>query len=192
MTKKRIMAMVLAVALTVMQGNFVSADAATRQIKAEYAVVTDLHIVKVEEPDASDIDETIISAEAYDACIRYGEEYGISPELLMAIIERESRGDPGVSSEGCYGLMQVAKKWHCQRMKRLGVTDLYDTDQNIHVGTDYLADLYKEHGDIYLVLMTYNMGYDTAARLYKQGKYSDYAQSIIDRAQELELLHEYI
>lgn len=72
----------------------------------------------------------------------------------MAVIERESSGRPTVVSDmGCVGLMQVNPRFHSERMKRLGVTDLTDIDGNIHVGTDYLMELFEKHGEVYLVLM---------------------------------------
>lgn len=138
---------------------------------------------------ASDAD-TYISAEIQAVCKKYGEEYAICPELLMAIIERESSGRSDVvSSAGCIGLMQINPKYHAERMERLGVTDLTDIDGNIHVGTDYLLELFKEHGDLYMVLMTYNMGEARARELCEQGKYSSYAVSIVERSAELEGLH---
>ena len=108
----------------------------------------------------------------------------------MAVIERESSGRATVVSEkGCVGLMQVNPKYHTERMERLGVTDLMDIDGNIRVGADYLLELFEEHGDIYLVLMCYNMGERKAKELYEQGEYSKYAVSITERAAELEMLH---
>lgn len=138
---------------------------------------------------ASDND-TYISEEIQTVCIKYGEEYGICPELLMAVIEKESSGRPEVvSGMGCVGLMQINPKYHTERMERLGVTDLTDIDGNVHMGTDYLVELFKEHGDIYLVLMCYNMGESRAKKLYEAGEYSDYAVSIAQRSAELEMLH---
>lgn len=138
---------------------------------------------------ASDND-TYLSEEIQNTCTKYGEEYGICPELLMAVIERESSGRADVvSSAGCVGLMQINPKYHTERMERLGVTDLTDIDGNIHVGTDYLMELFEEHGDLYMVLMTYNMGENRAEELYEQGKYSKYAVSISERSAELERVH---
>lgn len=142
-------------------------------------------------PDVSDIEETFISDEAYVACIKYAEEYNLSPELLMAMIERESVGDPNAYNGTDSGLMQIAEKWHYDRMERLNVTDLFDTDQNIHTGADFLAELFERYGDTYFVLMVYNMGYDKADRLYSRGKISNYAMEIVARADELTLLHMY-
>ena len=52
---------------------------------------------------------TYISEDAQEACVKYGEEYGICPELLMAMIERESSGRPDAESGGCKGLMQISR-----------------------------------------------------------------------------------
>ena len=68
---------------------------------------------------------SFISEEAQESCVKYGEEYGICPELLMAMIEKESSGRPDVESGGCKGLMQISGRWHKDRMERLGVTDIY-------------------------------------------------------------------
>ena len=124
-----------------------------------------------------------------------GEMYGICPEFIQAVIEKESLYDPTAENGGCIGLMQISSKWHKDRMARLGVTDLYDPYSNILVGTDYIAELYAEarakgYGDdMYYVLMQYNMNTDTANTLWEAGNYSDYAISIADRAAELEAEH---
>lgn len=125
--------------------------------------------------------------------IRYTEEigakYGICPELLQAMVFYESSNNPKVkSSGGDTGYMQINKKWHKDRMKRLGVQDLTDGYGNILVGADYLAELSEEYEDIPMVLMKYN-GDSKADKLYRQGKMSDYAEKILDLSQELERLH---
>lgn len=142
-------------------------------------------------PDISGIEETCISDEAYSACIRYGGEYSIVPELLMAVIERESEGNPDAFNGTDSGLMQIAQKWHYDRMERIGVTDLFDTDQNIHTGADFLAELFGKYEDVFFVLMVYNMGYETANEYYSQGIISEYAIEIVERADKLQLLHRY-
>lgn len=144
-----------------------------------------------EDPVIPDIEETYISAEAYAACEKYGAAYGIPPELLMAMIETESEGKANAyNHSSASGLMQVSVKWHEDRMIRLGITNVFDTDQNIHLASDYIAELKDQCGDMELVLMTYNMGYNKAVKFYQQGKVSRYAKDIINRAEELEKLHE--
>ena len=135
-------------------------------------------------------EDTYISKEVQEACIKYGEEYNICPELLMAMCEKESSGRADAENGSCKGVLQINEYCHKDRMERLGVTELYDIDSNIHVAADYLCELFQNNNrDIYLVLMKYNMKHKTAERLYEEGKYSDYAISITERAAELECLH---
>lgn len=128
---------------------------------------------------------TYISQEIQETCEKYGKEYGICPELLMAIIERESAGQADAENGGCKGLMQISEKWHIDRMERLGVTDIYDVDDNIHTGTDYLAELMEEYGEVTTALMVYHGERDAVARS-KDGEISNYAGWILDRSAELE------
>lgn len=126
-----------------------------------------------------------IPAEAQEACVKYGDEYGICPELLMAMIERESSGRPDAESGGCKGLMQISDRWHKDRMERLEVTDIYDVDGNIHVGADYLAELFGKYEDVGIVLMVYH-GEKNAVN---KGKLSSYADWILTRSVELERMN---
>lgn len=141
--------------------------------------------------EASGYEEARISPEAYDACVKWGEADNIQPELLMAIIEPESGGNPNAVNGEYEGLMQISTRWHSARMVRLGCDDLFDPDQNIQVGADYLRELFEQYGDQYLVLMLYSMNNETAFRLYGRGIYSEYAVNVSKRAEELALLHEY-
>ena len=126
-----------------------------------------------------------------DYCEEIGGKYNICPELIQAIVEKESNYNPnahGASDDT--GLMQIIPKWNRERMKRLGVTNLYDPYQNILCGTDLIAELAEKYGDPYLVLMCYNEGeYGGAIKRYESGNYSDYAVSIMERAAELENAH---
>lgn len=89
-------------------------------------------------------------------CKQYGKEYGICPEILMAICWVESNCIEDIdNSQGCKGLMQVKHSCHRARMERLNCTDLHNAEENIKVGTDYLAEL-LETNDIRLSLALYN------------------------------------
>lgn len=131
-------------------------------------------------------EDIFLSKTAIDACEKYGKEYNICPELLMAIAEAESSGNPKAENGGCKGLMQVSEKWHKDRMKRLGVTDIFDTKGNILVATDYLYELFEKYEDVGMVLMVYNG--DSNAEDYMNGKaeLSGYAEKILERSFELE------
>ena len=86
--------------------------------------------------------------------------YGLNPDIVKAIIEEESgwvasaEGDNGQS----VGLMQIQEHWHKDRMKRLGVTSLYDPEQNITVGCDILSELLNKYGNYKDALSVYNSG----------------------------------
>lgn len=133
--------------------------------------------------------DTFLSKTAVNACEKYGEEYGICPELLMAIAEAESGGNPDANNGGCKGIMQISERWHKDRMERLGVTDLFDTKENILVATDYLCELFQKYEDVGAVLMFYNGDSEAKNYLNGSGKISEYAEVILERSFELERSH---
>lgn len=70
--------------------------------------------------------------------------YGVPPELIKAVIWKESRFQPAkVGSQGERGLMQIteraAQDWsHAQKIETFVPTDLFDPKVNIEVGAWYL------------------------------------------------------
>ena len=70
-------------------------------------------------------------------------ERDLSPALVMAVIGTESQFNPNAVGDrgNSFGLMQIYKSVHEDRMKRLGVSDLMDPYENVTVGIDILADL---------------------------------------------------
>lgn len=123
---------------------------------------------------------------AEDVC----EKYGVPYEIVFSIIHRESHynsasiGDDGQS----FGYMQIMKKWHVDRMERLGVKDLMDPKGNILVGIDYLSELLGSYPEMNLALMAYNCGPDGAERLWKQGIYqTDYSTEIMEEAESIRM-----
>lgn len=119
-----------------------------------------------------------VSTDIRNICEEYGLEYDICPEILMAICWRESRFKPEVENGNCKGLMQVNCKVHSKRMKRLGVTDIFDKDGNIHTGADYLATLMEMNGDLIKSLNEYS-GRETS-------KQTNYTKEIIEIASALD------
>lgn len=136
----------------------------------------------------ADTRETWISDNAYAYCEQIGSQYNICPELLMAVIEKESSGQATATNGNCVGLMQVSARWHGDRMMKLGATDLYCERDNILVAADYLSELFTKYKEPSLVLDIYN-GNSNAMRNYDCGVISDYAGDILDRTAELERLH---
>lgn len=133
-------------------------------------------------------DDTYIDIDLIEYCNEVGEEYGVCPELLEAIIETESSGRADAVNGSCKGLMQVNESSHKDRMKRLGISNIYDKRGNIIVATDYLLELFEKYEDVGTVLMVYN-GTSNAVKRGEQGDYTQYAQKIMQRSRELERLH---
>jgi len=130
--------------------------------------------------------KTIDEDELYDICESVGEIYNIAPEFLESIAYQESRYQVYARNGDCKGLMQVSERWHRGRMKKLGITDIYDPYSNVLLAADYLEDLFEMNDDPYYVLMCYNMSFKTANKLYETGNYSDYAVDITERSAAME------
>lgn len=70
---------------------------------------------------------------------------GIEPELLIAIMQKESSLRPRVQSRfGAQGLMQVIRKWHGEKLSPS--ESLFDPEVNIRVGTDVLEEYLEMAG----------------------------------------------
>ena len=114
------------------------------------------------------IDEVPLDADLQEFIFGVAEDYGLEGELVMAVIGQESNynhcvlGDDGES----YGLMQVQKSQHEDRMERLKVTDLYDPYENVLVGIDYLAECMSKYPKVASALTVYNAGERGANELY--------------------------
>jgi soluble lytic murein transglycosylase-like protein len=82
--------------------------------------------------------------------------YHVRPELVQAVIDAESRGDPAaVSRAGAQGLMQLMPA----TSEQYGVFNPFDPQSNVDGGTHYLADLLRRYrGDLRLALAAYNAG----------------------------------
>ena len=117
--------------------------------------------------------------------IKTCEEYGIAPEVVFAVMWRESRyqvdamGDNGKA----YGLMQIRIDWHADRMARLGVTDLLDARSNILCGIDLLAELSVDYPEVWDALQAYRYGTPDAEGAY--------ASEVLDYATEIEWSDDY-
>lgn len=133
--------------------------------------------------------DTYIDSEYVEYIEEICDIYNVSPELIEAIIEVESAGNPDVvSPHGAVGLMQIIPKYQEERMGRLGVYDLYDPYSNILVGVDFIRQLFEDYGEVYDVLMFYNDGYPGVEKSRKL-EFSEYAEKIMKRAEELSKLH---
>ena len=99
----------------------------------------------------------------YDKIIeRHSDRYGVDPVLVRAVIQTESDFNPRcVSRKGARGLMQLMP----ETAKRYGVQRIFDPDENIRGGIQYLADLLEMFPrDLPRVLAAYNAGENAVLR----------------------------
>lgn len=111
-------------------------------------------------------------SDGYEAFIqRASVKYGISADLIRAVIKQESAGKrDAVSPKGAGGLMQLMP----DTARQYGITDLFDPAQNIDAGTrhlGYLSRLYE--GDLNLILAAYNAGEGTVDKYKGVPPYSE-------------------
>lgn len=133
--------------------------------------------------------KTISEKDLEKICTTAGEEFGICPELLQALVETESSCKIYAKNGDCCGLAQISTKWHEERMEDLGITNIFDPESNVRLAASYLAELFAENEDIYYVLMRYNMKKSTADTLYDKEQYTEYAIKITERSADLERKH---
>lgn len=140
---------------------------------------------EIPQPIVVQANDTWISADQQAICIEAGNKYGITPELLMAIIETESSGQQYAHNGRCIGLMQIDQYYHTGRMQRLGFVNLWDEKANIYTGADLLSELLEKYEDTGIALMAYNGVSNAASRT----TLTEYAEKILNRAEELERIH---
>lgn len=105
-------------------------------------------------------------------------------EYVRAVIYHESRYNPNEwgKKTNVQGLMQIMPKYHMDRARSLGVTDLFDPYGNILVGCDILSEMTNNYGFEYA--LNYHAGGYKYANSYK-GSTSPYIK-ILNSYIELE------
>lgn len=101
----------------------------------------------------------------------YSNEYKLPPELVIHIIDRESRFRPMVrSSAGAVGLMQIMVKVHGDKLKDMKIKpeEAYHIDNNVKLGCWIFREYYDLTGDIKKALLK-----------YVGGKHEKYVQDIL-------------
>jgi soluble lytic murein transglycosylase-like protein len=84
------------------------------------------------------------------------QKHGVKPDLIRAVIRKESAGRPCVESpKGAQGLMQIMPATAAD----YGVADPFEPRQNVDAGTRYLKSMLERfRGELPLALGAYNAG----------------------------------
>lgn len=101
----------------------------------------------------------------------YCQEYYLPFELALAVIQKESAYDPeAVGDNGnSIGYMQIQPVWFQSEMDHLGITDVTDPINNLHLGC-FILSTYVQAYDFENGLTQYNTGHTG---------YSPYAAEVI-------------
>ena len=88
--------------------------------------------------------DAISSEEISSLAREAAEKEGLTPDLLRAVIGKESAFRPcAVSPKGAMGLMQLMP----DTARRLGVTNPFDPRQNVAAGSKFLRTLLDRYGE---------------------------------------------
>ncbi len=121
-------------------------------------------------PVKADDGDTRIPQSQIDLCESLGAEYGICPELLEALIEKESSGKMEATNGSCYGICQInGAVWGYG----------YDTEE-------------KQIRKACEMLLGYECEVDEALARYqgqRNPKYEGYVEKVLTRSHELEVIH---
>ena len=187
---------VLAVAFIITTYSMASADdcqEAKRRAEQPPIVVQETQkeateLPRSEEPECTYYDVPL-TEDLQDIIIDVSEEHGVAPELIIAVIEKESGYNSDASGDNgrSQGLMQIWRSFHEKRMEKLGAVNLYDPRDNVIVGIDILAEKLDKYEDIEKALIAYNAG-DAGAkkRYFSKGVYSNgYSRAVLKIAEEI-------
>jgi soluble lytic murein transglycosylase-like protein len=109
-------------------------------------------------------------AQYKDSASKIATQVGVDPSLVLAVINRESGGDPNAKSKkGATGLMQLMPG----TAEELGV-DANNPEENIFGGASYLKKMIDQFGNLTHALVAYNWGPGNAQKwLAKGGKFAN-------------------
>lgn len=91
-----------------------------------------------------------------ESVYKNSKEFLLPPELIIALMERESLIIPTSTSKAdCIGLMQVNPKAHKEKMVGIDIVQLYYVDNNVKIGCQILKEYLNETKSITGALKKY-------------------------------------
>jgi soluble lytic murein transglycosylase-like protein len=96
-----------------------------------------------------------------ESAVKWGKNFDIEPELLIAIARVESTFNPyAISFAGAMGIMQIIPKWHIEKIKTakdvVGTPEIFNLDTSMFLGAWVLRDCMDKHKVANLALRCYN------------------------------------
>ena len=134
----------------------------------------------------------------YAAIVRgHAAHYDLSPALLAAVIEQESKFDTNAkSSAGAIGLMQLQPTTAKGIAIRTGgskfvLSDLYDPEINVRYGAWYLHHLMTKYDDERLALAAYNAGQQNVDEWRAAGEGIQFSETraYVDKVERLKKIY---
>ncbi|MGL4911359.1 MAG: lytic transglycosylase domain-containing protein [Romboutsia sp.] len=107
--------------------------------------------------------------------IKYAKEFNLEENLVYSVIKAESKfREDAVSYKGAKGLMQISDITRDWAIKELGLEDIdiFNPEMNIKIGCWYLNKLFKEFGNLDLVIAAYNGGSGNVNKWLKNNEFS--------------------
>jgi soluble lytic murein transglycosylase-like protein len=104
------------------------------------------------------------------------EKHGVDSDFIRSVIKQESAGNANaVSRAGARGLMQLMPS----TASKLGVSDSFNPEQNVHGGASYLRELLERYnGDAIKALAAYNAGPNAVDRYHGLPPYRETRQYV--------------
>lgn len=130
------------------------------------------------EPHDEVLSEVPIEYQNY--CFDIGNQYNVCPQLLIALMEAESSGNPEARNGHCIGLMQIDERDANFYLKE---ADPWDAYTNIEIATLILiekGDSEEASGDIGMALAMYNGQSNPDPE-------SAFVKKVLERSHELEV-----
>ena len=85
-----------------------------------------------------------------------GQQHGLDPLLIIAVIAIESRFNPIAEFNGAKGLMQIIPRYHAAKLAEYGGEKaLFDPTVNVKIGSRILKDYLRLTGNLGIALQMY-------------------------------------